>query len=253
MTHGTAADPFQSLGSALLFAAIFAGAGSVKLLPVLRRRTHALMSFFVGLSLSYDFVHLLPELETARASLKLPDRLPLPPEPVLVSLAMLAGCILFFILGRWTVKDETESNPAERAHPRHRIRLAIFVLYVVLVSYSRITIVEHGEAPNLLFATAMGAHFLALDHALGRDLGSFYQRRGRFVLAGGSILGWGIGAIEAVGLPIMLLLFGFVAGAIIAHSLIEELPEARETRLGPFLAGSAIGSLLYTLLLLPFG
>jgi hypothetical protein len=253
MIHSTPADPFESLpfeslGLALLFAAIFAGAGGVKLPRVLARRTRELVSFFAGLSLSYVFVRLLPELETARASLELPDRLPLPPEPCLVSLAALAGCILFFALGRWG-----ESEPAKGAHMGHRIRLAVFAFYVALVSYSRIAMVEHGEAPDLVFAIAMGAHFLALDHALGRDFGLFYQRHGRFVLAGASVFGWAVGAIGVVRLPIMLLLFGFVAGAVIANSLIEELPDAREARLGPFLAGSVAGSLLYTLTLLPFG
>jgi hypothetical protein len=67
------------------------------------------------------------------------------------------------------------------------------------------------------------------------------------------VLGWAVGAIEAVGLPIMLLLFGFVAGAIIANSLIEEMPDTREARFGSLLAGSAVGSLLYILTLPPSG
>jgi hypothetical protein len=255
MIHATLADMVKplgdsvgaSLGSALLFAVIFAGAGSL-LPPALARRRPELMSFFAGLSLSYVFVRLLPEIETARTSLALPDRLPLPSASSLLSLAALAGCILFFALGRWSGSD-----PAAGAHAGHRLRLAIFALYVALISYSRIAMVEHGEAPELLFAIAMGAHFLALDHALARDFGPFYRRRGRFVLAGGSLLGWAVGAIEAVGLPIMLLLFGFVAGAVIANSLIEEMPDTREARFGPLLAGSAAGSLLYMLTLPPSG
>jgi hypothetical protein len=244
MTPETSADRFEALGLALLFAAIFAGASRVPLPPALARRERGLVSFFAGLSLSYDFVHLLPELETAKASLKLPGRLPLPPEPYLVSVAALAGCVLFFALGRLPAHA-----PAGRPPLGAHLRLAIFAFYVALVSYSRIAMVEHGKASALLFAVAMGAHFLALDHALGRDLGDVYRRHGGWVLAGASLLGWLLGATEAVGLPVMLLLFGFVAGAIIANSLIEELPDARETRLGPFLAGS----LLYALILLPFG
>jgi hypothetical protein len=244
MTLETSADQFEALGLALLFAAIFAGAGRVPLPPALARRERGFVSFFAGLSLSYVFVHLLPELETAKASLKLPGRLPLPPEAYLVSVAALAGCVLFFVLGRLPTRE-----PAGRPHPGMQLRLAIFAFYVALVSYSRIAMVEHGRLPAVLFAVAMGTHFLALDHALGRDLGALYRRHGGFVLAGASLLGWIAGATEAVGLPVMLLLFGFVAGAVIANSLIEELPDAREARIGPFLAGS----LLYALILLPFG
>ncbi|HJU20180.1 MAG TPA: hypothetical protein VJ770_27315 [Stellaceae bacterium] len=243
MTHGNAADIFEPLGFALLFAAIFAGAGRVKLPPALARREHALVSFFAGLSLSYVFVHLLPELETARVSLKLPGFLRLPPGPYLISVMALVGCILFFAVG-WL----SETVAAGRFRTRSRILLAIFALYVALVAYSRIALIEHGEGPALLFAIAMGTHFFALDHALSRDFGPAYDRRGRFLLAGASLCGWAVGATGAVGLPVMLLLFGFVAGAIIANSLIEELPHAPEARLGPFLAGSV----LYALILLPF-
>ncbi len=243
MTSATSADRFEALGLAVLFAAIFAGAGLVPLPSALARRERELVSFFAGLSLSYVFVHLLPELETAKASLKLPRPLPLP-EAYLVSVAALAGCVLFFVLGRLPARE-----PPGRSHPGVHLRLAIFAFYVALVSYSRIAMVEHGEVPALLFAGAMGTHFLALDHALGRDLGTVYRRHGRFVLAGACLLGWIAGATEAVGLPIMLLLFGFVAGAVIANSLIKELPDAREARIGPFLAGSV----MYALILLPFG
>jgi hypothetical protein len=246
MTLETSADRFEALGLALLFAAIFAGAGRVPLPSALARREHGLVSFFAGLSLSYVFVHLLPELEAAKASLKLPVRLPLPPEAYLVAVAALAGCVLFFVLGSLPMRE-----PAERPHPGMHLRLAIFAFYVALVSYSRIAMVEHGHGriPVLFFAVAMGTHFLALDYALGRDLGALYRQHGGFVLAGASLFGWIAGATEAVGLPLMLLLFGFVAGAMIANSLIKELPDAREVRIAPFLAGS----LLYTLILLPFG
>lgn len=244
MTDETSADAFEALGLAVLFAAIFACAGGIRLPPALARRERALVSFFAGLSLSYVFVRLLPELETAKASLRFPGHPPLPSAPYLVSLAALGGCLLFFALGRLG-----EREPTAYRHIHDRVRLAIFAFYVALVSYSRIAMVEHGEVPALFFAVAMGAHFLALDHALARDLGAPYRRHGRFVLAGASLFGWIAGATETVRPPVMLLLFGFVAGAVIANSLIEELPDAQETRLGPLVAGS----LLYALVLLPFG
>jgi hypothetical protein len=243
MTHETFADRFEPLAFALLFAAIFAFAGRIRLPPALSRRERELVSFFAGLSLSYVFVRLLPELETAKASLELPGRL-LPSEPYLVSLAALGGCVLFFALGRLG-----ENDRAERSVLRDRVRLAIFAFYVALVSYSRIAMVEHGEVPALAFAIAMGTHFYALDYALARDLGPSYRRDGGFALAGASLFGWVIGATGAVGRPMMLLLFGFVAGAVIANSLIEELPDAAEARLGPFI----VGCLLYSLVLLSFG
>src|SRR5579875_2030440 len=127
------ADHFESLWLAVLFAAIFAGAGRVPLPPILARRERGLVSFFAGLSLAYVFVHLLPELETAKASLKLPRYLRLPPEPYLVSLAALVGCLLFFALGRLDADDRARPSALGA-----RIRLAVFAFYVAVVSYSRI-------------------------------------------------------------------------------------------------------------------
>lgn len=238
MTSQTLAAQLAELGLSVLFALIFALAGRVRLPAALARHERALISCFAGMSLAYVFVRLLPEIETAKGALKLPGPLS---GPYLVSLAALGGCILFFAIGRLAEGD--------RLHRGDRARLLIFAAYVALVSYSRITEVEHGEVPALLFAVAMGTHFLALDHALGRDLGPLYQRRGRYVLAGASLVGWALGASRAVGPPVMLLLFGFVAGAVIANTLIEELPGPAEARLGPFVAG-AFG---YALILLPFG
>lgn len=239
MISQTLVAQLTELGLSVLFALIFALAGRVRLPPGLARRERAVMSFFAGMSLAYVFVRLLPEIETAKGALRLPEYLP--SGPYLVSLAALGGCTLFFAIGRLAEGD--------RLHRHDWARLLIFAAYVALVSYSRITEIEHGEVPALLFAIAMGTHFIALDHALGRDLGLLYHRRGRYVLAGASLLGWALGASRAVGPPVMLLLFGIVAGAVIANTLIKELPDPAEARLGPFVAGAV----LYALILLPFG
>lgn len=238
MISQTLAAQLTELGLSVLFALIFACAGRLWLPPALARREPAAISFFAGMSLAYVFVRLLPEIETAKGALQLPGPLP---GPYLESLAVLGGCILFFAVGRLAEGD--------RLHRHDWTRLLVFAAYVALVSYSRITEIEHGEVPALLFAIAMGTHFLALDHALGRDLGALYRRRGRYVLAGASLIGWAVGASRAVAPPVMLLLFGIVAGAVIANTLIKELPDPAEARLGPFL----VGSLLYAVILLPFG
>lgn len=238
MTSQTLVAQFEEFGLSVLFALIFALAGRVPLPPALVRREREVISFFAGMSLAYVFVRLLPELEAAKGALKLPDTLP---GPYLVSLAALGGCILFFAIGRLAEGD--------RLHRHDWARVLIFAAYVALVSYSRITEVEHDEVSALLFAVAMGTHFIALDHALSRDLGALYQRRGRFLLAGASLIGWALGVSHAVGPSVMVLLFGIVAGAVIANTLIKELPDPAEARLVPFVAGG----ILYALILLPFG
>lgn len=64
-----------------------------------------------------------------------------------------------------------------------------------------------------------------------------YDARGRWVLAGATLVGWLLGVL--VGLPQIAIggLFAFVAGGIVLLVLKEELPEERKSYFLPFLGG----------------
>ena len=242
----------EGLGLAVLFAVIFICGNLLRSSIAFSRHERTLVSFSAGVSLAYVFVDLIPEIETARATLgaSVADW-PVTPAPLLVSLAALIGCVLFHGIGRMigpppSARDLTGRRNWSRP-PGMVLHIAIFALYVGVVSYSRINEVEPGPASILFFGLAMGTHFLTVDHALHREHGASYLRIGRFVLAGGALAGWVLGATEAVTPPLMILLFGFISGAVITNSLGEELPRNREGRFAPFLAGS-IG---YAAILLP--
>lgn len=85
----------------------------------------------------------------------------------------------------------------------------------------------------LLFATALGAHFLVVDYGLRDHHDGAYRRRGRWVVD--AVLGWLLGATVDVALPVAAAVFAFLAGGDAMNDTKEELPE---DRLVPFLVGS---------------
>jgi hypothetical protein len=149
---------------------------------------------------------------------------------------------------KWARSDENRITQEEREIDLgFRIHVGAFALYVALVSYLRINSIEGGGTHVLFFAVAMGTHFLTVNDAFRRDYGAAYARVGRFVLAGAALAGWALGAVAELPQAVVILLFGFVSGAIIANSLIEELPPEKEGRFWPFLTGG----LLYSVALVP--
>ncbi len=248
----TTAGNLQPLVLALFFAGIFAFGNWIRLPGPLARHQRKLISFSAGISVAYVFLHLLPEVETARVALvraTADSSLPLP--GYLVSLFALAGFMLFYGVDRLVAwarpAGDRAADRGEGGGLDYRLHVGIFAVYAGMVTYLRINALEQGETPVLLFALAMGTHFLTVDHALSREYAASYQRAGRFVLAGAAIAGWALGVVAELSKPLMILPLALLSGAIIAISLIEELPRENEGRFWPFLAGGAF----YAAILVP--
>ena len=81
----------------------------------------------------------------------------------------------------------------------------------------------------MLFAFALGVHFVVNDHGLREHHKDSYDRVGRWVLAAAVVV-----------------LFAFLAEGVVLNVLKEELPEERESRFWAF----ALGATLYAAILL---
>src|SRR5277367_2997180 len=192
------ANSIQFFALALFLAAICACGEWIKLPGRFARHQRNLLSFSAGISVAYVFVHLLPEVEVARAvlvrstmdwSVQLPA--------YIVSLAVLAGFMFFYglecLIVRSSAPDDRTDDAARGRGLDYRLHIGISGIYAAMISYLRINAIEHGEVPVLLFALAMGTHFLTMDHGLRRKYGASYARRGHIVLAGAPIIGWAFG------------------------------------------------------------
>jgi len=232
--------------AALLFAAVFLVGGRFHPLRALTSDRRSLVSFAAGMSAAYVFVRLMPEMHAARTAFAESVSLPLPHEGKAIYFLGLVGFLGFYGLDRLRAHLRRVSEIGDEARA-FRVHLGGFAAYVGLMAYLLVRNLEGTHAATGLYAAAIGAHFLALEHSLREEHGEAWQSVGRWVLAAMCLLGWGAGWLIALPHHVLALLVAFVSGAVIMTSAAMELPTEKDGRFLPFLAGG----LIYGLLLLP--
>jgi hypothetical protein len=204
-------DPLvlASGASAALFALTFLFGGHAHPLQSIIRDRRTLISFGAGISTGYLFVRMMPELAEAEETLS--------------------------AFGAWTgMLGDGRGKPEKKAGHR-----AFGIgIYVLLLTYVLVREPGTSVLGTLQYAVAIAFHFLAVDHSLQDEMGASYDHRGRFVLAGLCLLGWGLAWLVKVPDAAVALLLAFVSGAVIMNSAVMELPEERDGRFLPFAVGS---------------
>ena len=150
----------------------------------------------------------------------------------------------------WSRQTRTNESLEEKARKTERVVYSIYIsgfaVYAWLISYLLVYDTEKGAISLILYAVAMGLHFLVMDYALSREYGSLYERSGKNVPALASLAGWVIAICIELPAHIIITSLGFVPGAVIMNSLINELPGEKEGKFPAFM----LGGLLYAVLLL---
>lgn len=232
---------------ALLFAAIHVFGDRLDFLDVVPRSRW--LSVSGGVAVAYVFVHLFPELGAAQEHFQSAfSEGPLGAVERHSYVIALLGLAVFYGLERMaksSVRRETGRGRGRRTGPAvFRVHLAAYALYSALIGY----LLLHREEADLrglfFYGTAMGLHFLVNDRGLRHEHGAAYRRYGARVLAAAALLGWLVGLIVEIPRTLVLVLFAFLAGAVILNVLKEELPEQRESRFWAFAAGAALYSTL---------
>ena len=232
--------------AALLFAATFLVGDRVHPFRSLVRDRRSVVSFGAGMSAAYVFVHLLPELSEVRQHFVASVDAPLRFEGMGIYFLALVGFLVFYGLDHLRAQLR---KPLAGEHSALSFRLHVggFAAYAGLVSYLLVNSLGETPTSTALYALAIAFHFLSVEYALRREYGAAFERSGRFLLAGVSMLGWVVGLLFALPPYVLALLVAFLSGAIIMNSLIMELPSERDGRFLPFVAGGVA----YGLLLLP--
>jgi zinc transporter ZupT len=248
-----ASMPFEigPLAAALVFSAIFLLGSHVLIPEAIRRHRRRILSFGAGVTIAYVFVHLLPELEAARAALvRSGAHLSLPFPALRVYLAALAGFMVFYgleHLAAWTRRTGgLDMGQGEETRRGRSIHVGGFLLYVWLAGYLAVRSLEEGPTPVALYAVALGLHFLSLDFSLSNEYGAWYQRSVRYIFAFAPLAGWAVGLFVGFGQTATAALLGFLSGGVIMNAVVSELPKEKDGRLMPFLFGGAF----YTALLI---
>ncbi|AHY46200.1 Hypothetical Protein RradSPS_0917 [Rubrobacter radiotolerans] len=205
------------------------------------------LSLAGGVAVAYVFVHLMPKLAAEQERLQGAVGEDFGFLEYHVYLVSLVGLMVFYGLERWILLSRKGSARARAG--AFWLHVASFGAYNVLIGYLLIHRDETGLPDLLFYAVAMALHFAVNDFGLRRHHGRLYDRFGRWVLAAAVLAGWAVGASVEISDAWIAVLIAFLGGAVIFNVLKEELPEERESRFGPFLAGAGFYAAL--LLLVP--
>jgi zinc transporter ZupT len=204
-----------------------------------------LLSFAGGVSVAYVFVHVLPEIDEYREPMDQHALLGLPTEKEVYLVTML-GFVVYYGLERLAQRSADEALDDRPSPGIFRLHVGAYAAYNGIVGY----LLFHQETPGvsnlLLFAFALGLHFLLNDVSLEEQHEEVYHRVGRWVLACAVLIGAAVGALTELDRATLGLLFAFLSGGIVLSVVREELPAEREGKFWSFTAG--VG--LYTAVLL---
>jgi zinc transporter ZupT len=223
---------------ATALAAIHILAARLRFLDVVPRSRW--LSFAGGIAVAYVFLHILPELSAHQKIFAEHLRLSDKAAETWVYLLTLAGLAIFYGLERIVRGSRAPRGaPGEAPGGVFWLHIGSFTIYNLLIGYLLLHREEAGLRSLLFYFVAMALHFLTNDFGLRHDHRARYDARGRWLLAGATLLGWALGAVTTLPAPATGFLFAFLAGGVVLNVLKEELPEERESRFLPFAVGAA--------------
>lgn len=261
-----------ALGVALLLAALHLAAPRIRKLPGVPE--NATGSFAGGLAVAYVFLHLLPELAEGNESVGEALENVLRPTPLVdlgIFVVALTGFTAFYGLERMASRNGTRrqahaatagaGDPATASPQQgdaaaveadtgvYRLHLSSFLVYNALITYTMPLRLRTGVAFGVLFAVAMGLHFVLTDRSLEEHYPRQFGRFGRFALAAALIVGWVVAAVFAPSSTLVVaLLTALLGGSVLLNVFKEELPSNRRSSFSWFLVGLVLYSGLLALI-----
>lgn len=233
-----------AFGAALALAAVHLSAGKLRFLEGIPRNSW--LSLAGGISVSYVFVHLLPELEERQDAVE--ETAALPWLESHVWLLALAGLAVFYGLEHLALssRQRGDDEGAEDATgpAAFWVSIGAFALYNSLIGYLLLHREQEGPWALATFAVAMAVHFLITDFSLREHHKRRYAEVGRWLVSLALLAGWAVGLSLELSAAALAIPLAFLGGGIILNVLKEELPAERRSRFLPFLAGAAMYSSL---------
>jgi hypothetical protein len=240
---------WPSLAAAIVLAAVYALRGGAGVGTVARLwESRGLISAAAGVSVAYVFIDVLSELAKYNASLAqaggvasfyAEQRIYL---LVLVSFVVMYGLQHVVLAARGRRRESLARGERDAIYWLHLIG---YTSYSALIGYLLVERAERGTESIVLYALAMGIHFLIVNHALAEEHGTVYRRHGHLWLAAGVLAGWAAAALLPIDEATFARLFALLAGGVVITSLRSELPDERTGRFWPFcLAALAFAALL---------
>lgn len=208
------------------------------------------LSFAGGVSISYVFLEIFPELSHAQETL---ENVAIPLVAYLenhVYILALLGLIIFYGLDVFVLnhaKSFASSNSPQKSTFSAIFWLHIggFALLNVIFGYLLQDLAEHSLIECILFFIAVGLHFFIIDYGLREHHEKVYDQKGRWLLTGSILVGAILGQARVINEAGILMVWSFLAGSLILNVLKRELPEEKKTCFWSFCTGSIVFATLF--------
>ena len=205
-------------------------------------------SFAGGVSLSYVFLEIFPELSHAQEELQHSEILLVQYLENHVYILALIGLLVFYGLDllafRVNSPQQSDWETKDNNSFFFWIHLSAFVMLNIIISYLLQDLREHGIIQCVLFFITIALHLFIIDDNLREHEQSLYDKFGRWFLVAAIVFGTVIGQIVHLNEAVVTIVWSFLAGSIILNVLKRELPDENKTCFKSFLSGSLLFSIL---------
>lgn len=209
------------------------------------------LSFAGGVSVAYVFMHLLPAVSRGQQHVAEQIGIDSGFSRYFVYLIALLGFALFYAMEHFAIKTWSEGDDPDSPRVQSRLfwfHIAFFVAYNMMIGYLVASDPYQSGLRMLLYFIALGLHFFTNDWNLRRHHKEDYDRYGRYLLAGGILAGWLIGALSQYPEVVLVIVEAFISGAIVLNAIKEELPSGKNSNLTVFLSGLVVTAFLFVFL-----
>jgi len=202
--------------------------------PLLRDRAQMVNSFAAGMSVTYIFLHLAPEIDDGHDLLG-----------KFIYLFLLAGFTFYYGLEKYLLRSQAAEDGGDG---RLRVILSLGSYWV----YNWLIVVGLPDGPSIsvfqvsLITIAIGLHLLYNDYDFGSEHPEMFDRWGRFVVASAPLVGLLCRVYLRPDIKVFKDIFtATLAGSVVYSVFKKELPHPERSSLKSFF----VGILCYTVLL----
>ncbi|MCW8194574.1 hypothetical protein F6455_07225 [Proteobacteria bacterium 005FR1] len=207
------------------------------------------LAFADGISITYIFIGLLPEiLHQAEASSAPPGssfaQLLITSIEQYPFLPLLAGFTVFFGLEKGIGRKNGFTDQRAEGSVHFWVHMVGVSLYKIILGYLLANMTNVAAIAS--FAVAMLMHFLVIDFHLVEMHHAAYQRIGRWLLTLSFMAGWILGLLLSISPGILAVMISFVAGGAVLMIIQDEFSEAHGNSYAAFVTAVVV----YTALLI---
>ena len=201
-------------------------------------------SFAGGVSLSYVFLEIFPELSHTQEELQHSDIILVQYLENHAYILALIGLLVFYGLDLLAFRVKSHQQSTSTIEDNNSaffwIHLSGFALLNIILGYLLQDLSEHSLLACILFFLSIALHFFIIDENLREHQQSLYDKQGRWFLVAAIVFGAVIGHIAHLNEALIAILWSFLAGSMILNVLKRELPDENTTCFKSFIVGSVL-------------